>query len=146
MNEQLKKLWAVTKLKVWPEAYYILKFQREALAAINQQTETTPLTFVAIVIDELELSVTCSEDQLERLKAVEGFASSSAAMSVITFDIALEFDVVGYMAVAAEALAKAEVSIIPQCAFSRDHLLIAAPQRDKAIDVLNRLIANAASE
>lgn len=142
MDETLRKLWAATKLKLWPGNYYLLKFEVAAHGSVLERLKDKNSTFVVVALDELELSVTCHEERLEELKSITGYVNSSAPMRVITFDIALDFDVVGYMAVASKALAEAGISIIPQCAFSRDHILVPALSCDDAMQVLGELSAS----
>ena len=59
---------------------------------------------------------------------------------VLTFDLELELDVIGYMAPALERLAAAGVSIVPQCGFRTDHLLVLEQDLDAAIGALEALI------
>jgi hypothetical protein len=62
---------------------------------------------------------------------------------VITFNLDLDLGVTGYLAPAADALARAGVPIVPQCAFLKDHLLVPAEQLETAVATLERLIAAA---
>ena len=65
---------------------------------------------------------------------------------VLTFDLDLELDVVGYLAPAAERLATAGVSIVPQCGFLKDHLLVREGDLEQAREVLERWIAECGVE
>jgi hypothetical protein len=53
--------------------------------------------------------------------------------------------VTGYLAPAAEALAAAGVPIVPQCAFSKDHVLVPAEHLDVAVRALTALARAARS-
>ena len=59
------------------------------------------------------------------------------------FDIPLDIEVVGFLAPAAARLGTAGVSIIPQCAFALDHLLVQDKDLAKTEDVLATMIAEA---
>jgi hypothetical protein len=54
----------------------------------------------------------------------------------------LDLDVVGYLAPAAVALAKAGISIVPQCGYLKDHLLVAEKDLEKALQTLQELISS----
>jgi hypothetical protein len=58
---------------------------------------------------------------------------------VITFDIALEMSLVGFMARISQALADANVSILTFAAFTRDHILVPIDQFDIALAALEKL-------
>ena len=51
-------------------------------------------------------------------------------------ELALALDVVGYLAPAAARLAQAGISMVPQCAFQKDHLLVPASRAADAVRVL----------
>jgi hypothetical protein len=63
---------------------------------------------------------------------------------VLTFDLDLELDVIGYLAPALERLAVAGVSIVPQCGFRTDHLLVFERDLDAAVMVLEDLVRESA--
>lgn len=55
---------------------------------------------------------------------------------LITFDLPLNLDLVGFMALVSRVLADAQVSILALSAFERDHILVPAPQFQTAWDAL----------
>ena len=59
----------------------------------------------------------------------------------ITFDVNIDLGVVGYLAPAAARLAAAGVSIVPQCAYLKDHLLVREADLETARAVLEAFIA-----
>ena len=61
---------------------------------------------------------------------------------LITFDLELEPTLTGFIARVAEALAAANVPILPLAAFSRDHLLVPSERFDAAWDALQKLQTN----
>ena len=61
---------------------------------------------------------------------------------VLTFTPALDLTICGYLAPAATLLAGAGISIIPQCAYQKDHLLLRAEDTACAVDILQDLIAS----
>ncbi|MBN2393480.1 MAG: ACT domain-containing protein [Anaerolineae bacterium] len=59
---------------------------------------------------------------------------------LITFDIPLDWGVIGYLAALTSELAEAGISIIALSAFSRDHIFVAEIDFDRAWDVLDTFI------
>ncbi len=57
----------------------------------------------------------------------------------IRFDLPMNWDVVGFLALVTGALAKAGVSVGAVCGFHRDHLFVAASNLAKAEQALGRL-------
>ncbi len=58
---------------------------------------------------------------------------------LITFDMELDFEIVGFIAKIAQALAKENISIFVISAYTTDHILIKQHNLDKTIEVLNTL-------
>lgn len=58
---------------------------------------------------------------------------------LLSFDMVLPFDVVGFLARVASALAEAGVSIFAVSAYSTDHVLVSADDLDAAIGCLEDL-------
>ncbi len=96
--------------------------------------------FGTIVVDKDEVTLIIPADVVEdfskRLRDVE---KSSSTYRLITFDIILDFSVVGFMAGISKALADAKISILPIAAFSRDHILVKSADFDTAWGVLSAL-------
>ncbi len=63
-------------------------------------------------------------------------ARQQGEFRLITFDIELDFDMIGFMALIANILADAQVSILPLAAFARDHILVPANKFQIAWDAL----------
>ncbi len=60
---------------------------------------------------------------------------------MITFETSLALDLVGYLAPAAERLARAGISVVPQCGYRTDHLLVREQDLERAAGVLEAWIA-----
>jgi hypothetical protein len=139
-NEEASELWRKTKLRVAPETYVLASLPParlvEAAALIGQSRSR----FAALVLEADEVSLTV-EDSLLRASALAQEATIAGPYRALTLDLELELDVVGYLAPAAAALADAGISIVPQCAFKRDHLLVRGGDLAAAIAVLEKIIA-----
>jgi hypothetical protein len=96
--------------------------------------------FSALIVDKDEVTLVLAEDELHtfaaRLKSHEVLPET---YRLITFDLPLEPDVVGFMALVSTALAAAGVPIMPLAAFARDHVLVPASHYDAAFGALQKL-------
>ncbi len=92
--------------------------------------------FAALVVERDEVSVTVAESAWTGSALAPG-ARVSGPFRAITLDIDVDLDVCGYLAPAATLLGEAGVSIVPQCAFLKDHLLVHEEKLEIAVGVLD---------
>ena len=140
MRERARQAWAETVLKIWPNVYWNLSFDLEDRAFAAGLLADCEGRFACLVQDHRELSLTVEETLWRRHEAAGRHRGALGPLRAVTFDIPLEIEVVGYLAPAAQRLAEAGVSIIPQCAFSMDHLLVLDKDLETARQVLEALI------
>jgi hypothetical protein len=76
----------------------------------------------ATVRDDDETTVVVAESRLEALEEIEAVERGWRRLS---FEATLPFDLVGFLARVATALAEAEVSVFAVSAYSTDHVLVA---------------------
>jgi hypothetical protein len=142
MQEEIRQLWAQTRLHVWPEAYLLISFHGAAprdliFAGVNSAH------FFAVVKERDEVSLTVSEEIWQSFSGPMSPRAVAGPYGVITFDLDLDLSVCGYFAPAALRLAEAGVCIVPQCAFLKDHILAQAEKIAPAVNALEELIASA---
>jgi len=138
-----RAVWARTRLLVWPERYVLASLPASALAEAAAALAGVR-GFVALVAERDEVSLTLSAEAWQA-SAVRARARAQAGpYRAITFDIDIDLAVVGYLAPAAARLALARVSIIPQCAFLKDHLLVREADLAPAVGVLEAFIEECA--
>jgi hypothetical protein len=95
------------------------------------------------VLERDEVSLTVPEETWRSDPLRERARAESGPLRVVSFDLDLDLDVCGYLAPAAAALAAAEVPIVPQCAYLKDHLLVPKEKLAAALGALEALIAEA---
>ncbi len=96
--------------------------------------------FCALIVDKDEVSLVIPAEALDDFKErIPNYQASDGTYRLITFDIELDLDMVGFMAVVSRALAEAGVPIMTFAAFSRDHLLVPAAQFGVAMEALTKL-------
>ena len=140
IDKRVRRLWARTRLRVWPEAYYLVSLPTVSVADAAQLVAAAAGTFAGLVLERDEVSLTVPEE-LWVSDALRPIAQSEAGpFRVITLDQDLALDVSGYLAPAAALLAEVEVPIVPQCGFLKDHLLVHEHDLDRAVGVLEGLV------
>jgi len=120
--------------------YIIIKFPPTGITVAAGILAEIGDPFGTIIVDKDEVTLIIPADVVDdfskRLRDVE---KSSNTYRLITFDIVLDFSVVGFMAGISKALADAKISILPIAAFSRDHILVKSGDFNKAWGVLSAL-------
>ena len=142
MNPRTRALWARTRVHVWPERYLLASLPVARLAEATALASLAGDAFVALVRERDEVSLTVPEALRPSLEPLA--ARIAGPYRVLTFDLSLELDVIGYLAPALERLAAAGVSIVPQCGFRTDHLLVFDRDLDAAVAALDRLMRESA--
>ncbi|KAF0247681.1 MAG: hypothetical protein FD167_2918 [bacterium] len=140
MSISAKELWAKTSLYIWPERYWLVSLPitqlSDTLLVLGQYSRG----FAAIVVEKDEVSLTLSDELWQKVSNLLTNKQVAGPYQVITLNINLDLDICGYLLVAAKELADNNISIVPQCAYLKDHLVIKELDCPKAIKVLTSLI------
>ena len=146
MNDEIRRLWSQTRILVWPQTYALVSLPLEQLPLAASLAAASTDRFAALVLEADEVSLTIDE-QLWQEFAASGVQAKSAAgpYRAVTLQLNIDLDVSGYLSPAAFLLAEAGISIVPQCGYLKDHLLIQAEQADRAVEILQGLVNDSAS-
>lgn len=132
-EEALKNATLYTEDRV----YTFIKLPAKAVIGATALIAELAEPFAACVVDKDEVSLMIPmmawEDFGHRLPG----AQQDGEFRLITFDIKLDFSLVGFMAIVARYLADANVSLIALSAFSRDHVFVPAAQFETAWNTLH---------
>jgi hypothetical protein len=121
--------------------YVIVKLPSNAATVAASILAEISEPFLSIIVDKDEVTLILPVDGLEEFeKRLRDPIIATQRYRLITFDIVLNLETIGFMAEISRALAHAEVSIIPLAAFSRDHILVTVQHYDAAIQALHNLI------
>lgn len=124
--------------------YRMVRLPANALVAAAGILAEIGEPFGALLLDKDEVTlVLAAEDLAEYARRLPGHTAAADEYRLITFDVELEPDLVGFMARVSQALAGAGVTIMPFAAFSRDHLLVPSAQFEQAQAALRHLQAAA---
>jgi hypothetical protein len=98
--------------------------------------------FSALVVDKDEVTLVLPQDKWEEFSDRLPDHQTAIDYRLITFDLPLEFSLVGFMALISQILAEAGVPIMPFAAYERDHILVPAARFQAAWDALHTAQAN----
>jgi hypothetical protein len=91
-----------------------------------------PEGFSALVVDTDEVTLVCSESELEQYEPTE----VEVGWRRVTFAGPLPWEQVGFLADVASRLAGAQIPFTSMAGFTTDHVLVRAAQADLAVSVL----------
>jgi hypothetical protein len=94
------------------------------------------LAFSALIVDKDEVTLVLPADDWADFQHRLPDHRVEGPYRLITFDLSLDLNLLGFMALVSRLLAEAQVPIMAFSAFERDHLLIAAEHFQVAWDAL----------
>lgn len=141
-HERARGVWAATRVHAWPGEHLLVSLPRARAGEAAGLVGAAP-GFAALVLERDEASLSLPRAAWEAAAPRFPEARVAGPFAALTLDIDVDLDVCGYLAPAAERLAAAGVSIVPQCAFRKDHLLVPAAQAGLARQVLEELVDEA---
>jgi hypothetical protein len=132
------------RLIVDEQPYLYLKLPAQAITLAAGMVAEVGEPFCALVVDEHEVTVIIPDDALPDFKnRLRDHEVNPTIYRLLTFDVALEPELVGFMAQVSAALATAGVPVFPFAAYTRDHVLVPADRLDAAVAALRQLGAQA---
>ncbi len=136
--ELLKK----TRVEVAPEMFTIVSLSHEEWLQLLENPELSPRMTAPFMIlkDKFETTLLLDETDYGTMRHAIRDAKTERNFRLLTFDLVMDFSVVGFLAEVTRILAEAEISIVALSAFSRDHILIKQDDLGKALKVLGNYV------
>ena len=141
-NENILELLRRTRIEVAPETFTFVSVRREDWLKLLENPELSPRMSAPFMIfsDKWEVTLLLDEVDFGTISQAIRGAKTAGNFRLLSFDIELDFNVVGFLAEVSRILAEAEISIVALSAFSRDHLLIKQSDLSKALKVLGEYV------
>lgn len=140
--QTIEQALAQAKLYTDQIDYTVIRLPARAITVAAGIIAEISEPFCALIVDKDEVTLVIPNDAIDDFaKRLQGHTSSGKLYRLITLDIELDMNLVGFMAKVSAALAAVQVSILPIAAFSRDHILVPADQVSIAIEALNKLVS-----
>ena len=145
MNATIRSLWARTRILLWPESYILVSLPHESLIDVLSVVSSAAGYFSAVVVERDEVSLTVEDELWKSRAGTILHHETDGPYRAITLQLNVDLGVSGYLSPAAERLADAGISIVPQCAFLKDHVLIRATDADRAVEIMENLARECAA-
>lgn len=131
-----------TKVEVSPDIYNLISLTHEDWRRLLENAELSPRMTAPFMIfsDKYEVTLLLDEIDFGTLRHAIRNAKTERGFRLLTFDIHLDFNVVGFLAEVSRILAEANISVVAVSSFSRDHLLIKQADLAKALKVLGEYV------
>jgi hypothetical protein len=138
----VKDLLRETKVVVAPEAYVLVGLTHRDWTRLLEDAELSPRPDASFMIlrDRQEVTLLMEEDDWLRMRHAIRDAKVERNFRLITLDVELPWNVVGYFAKVSQILAEAGISLGALSSFSRDHILVKQDDLGKALRVLGEYV------
>jgi len=124
------------------KVYIVVRLPAKAVMAAAGVIAEIAEPFSSVIVDRDEVSLVIPEEAFDDFRArLVGCEVGAITYRLITFDVVLPLNLVGFMAAVSSVLAEGGISIMAYAAFSRDHLLVPVDQYEQAITLLEQLKA-----
>lgn len=139
---EISELLQKTRVEIAPDIFTIVSLRNEDWLKLLENPELSPRMTAPFMIfkDKWEVTLLLDEIDFEAMRVGLRDAKIAKGFRLLSFDIELDFSVVGFLAFISEKLAEAEISIVALSAFSRDHLLVKQEDLGKALKILSEFV------
>lgn len=126
------------RVEVSPETYAVISLASGEWLRLLENPELSPRMTTPFLIfkDKWEVTLVLDSVDFETIKHAIRDAKIERNFRLLSFDVELPFDVVGFMAHIAGIFADAGISILPYSSFSRDHVLLSQDDLATALKAL----------
>jgi hypothetical protein len=131
-----------TRVEVAPETFSIVSLRNEDWLRLLENPALSPRMTAPFMIfkDRWEVTLLLDETDFEAMRVGLREAKIEKGFRLLSFDIELDFTVVGFLALVADKLAANGIPIVALSAFSRDHLLVKQEDLAKTLKVLSEFV------
>ncbi|MBA3632080.1 MAG: ACT domain-containing protein [Acidobacteria bacterium] len=143
VNKKSLELFRQIRVEVAPETFNLVSLRREDWLKLLENPELSPRMSAPFMIlsDKWEVTLLLDEIDFGTIRRAIQDAKTQGNFRLLSFDVELDFNVVGSLAEISRILAEAEISIVALSAFSRDHILVKQKDLAQALKVLSEYIA-----
>lgn len=137
-RESVLNLLRKTRVEISPDSYTLISLSHDDWRKLLENAELSPRMTAPFMIfsDKHEVTMLLDEVDFGTMRHAIRNAKTERGFRLLTFDIHLDFNVVGFLAEVSRILSEAGISIVALSAFSRDHLLIKQENLAKTLKVL----------
>ena len=132
-----------TSIEVAPATYFLIGLRHEEWARLLESPELSPRGSAPFMLlrDQYEVTLLLDEEDWRTMRHAARDARVEGGFRLLTLNLELEWNVVGYLARVTEIFAAAGISCGALSAFSRDHLLVKQDDLAAALRALGPHVA-----
>lgn len=132
-----------TRVEVAPGTFVVVGMRHEEWRRLLESPELSPRADAVFMLlrDPFEVTLLLEEEDWRAMRHAARDARVEPGFRLVTLDVELAWDVVGYLARVAEILAAEGVSVGALSAHTRDHLLIKQADLGRALRALGPHVA-----
>ena len=137
------ELLKAAKVEVAAETFFLVSVPHKDWLKLLENPELSPRMSAPFMIfrDKWEVTMLLDEIDFGTIRHQIREAKTEGNFRMLSFDVELDFTVVGFLAEVSRILAEAEISIVALSAFSRDHILIKQADLPRALKALGEYVA-----
>ena len=137
-HTKVAELLRRTRVEIAPETFFLISLPHQDWLKLLENPELSPRMSAPFMIfrDKWEVTLLLDEIDFGTIRHAVRDAKSKGNFRLLSFDVELDFSVVGFLAEVTKILAEAEISIVALSAFTRDHVLIKQADLSKTLKVL----------
>jgi len=130
------------RVEVAPETFFLVSLPHKDWLKLLENPELSPRMTAPFMIfrDKWEVTLLVDDIDFGTIRYAIRDAKTEGNFRLLTFDVELDFTVVGFLAEVTRILAEGEISIVALSAFSRDHVLLKQTDLAKALKVLGEYV------
>jgi hypothetical protein len=142
MNETVLDLLRKTKVEVAPETFVLISLSHENYRRLLENPELSPRGAAPFMLlsDKYETTMLLDSTDWQTMRHAAREAKVESSFRLLTFNVELDWSVIGFLAFVSKVLAEADISVGAISAFSRDHLLIKQDDLAKALKILGEYV------
>jgi hypothetical protein len=142
-QQSVGELLRRTKVEVSPATFVLVGLRHADWARLLENPELSPRPEAVFMLmrDTREVTLLCEEEDWLAMRHAARDARVEAGFRLVTLDIELPWNVVGFLARVTDILAAAGVPVGALSALSRDHLLIKQDELATALRALGAHVA-----
>ena len=139
----VEELLRRTRVEVAPGTFAVVGMRHEEWRRLLESPELSPRPDAVMMLlsDPREVTLVLEEEDWRAMRHAARDARVEQGFRLVTLDVELPWDVVGYLARVTEILAAEGVSVGALSAYTRDHLLIKQADLGRALRALGEHVA-----
>ena len=131
-----------SRVEIAPETFFLISLPHQEWLKLLETPELSPRMSAPFMIfrDKWEVTLLLDEIDFGTVRHAVRDAKTEGNFRLLSFDVELDFSVVGFLAEVTRILAEAEISVVALSAFTRDHVLIKQMDLSKTLNVLGEYV------